>query len=332
MRALIVCIWERTCHPSSSLPRTNPLCSLVPDKMISAVSTRWQPTSALGVSTIVAATHVCAKRFSAHTAPAATTPTVAPAKIGPGQGPAPSAVARPIETKGTQNGVRSIDRRLLSSRRLGGPREVIKTQRHHRHGLVDLLTALFPISSSFAPAPMEMNLYVSSTAKAYAVHASMPGMNKSDFNITVDGGILRIQAERNEQRFDDLLEPSSQSAATPPLVPAQLGAQSTATPSAVKGQARRDKDVGADEAEAKRPQAEGVEAGAEDHGMGESAHDDDVTVHYGESFFGRVEQSLELPEDASFTSMTAKYRDGVLEIVVPRQQHEAAVGQRILVQ
>jgi HSP20 family molecular chaperone IbpA len=287
----------------------------------------YASASALSLQSLATAaiTHLTGRRLSMYMLRSAGISTVSAVKAEENQHPLPS-TANPMATG---IGARAANKAMMTGDRLGSRLQVLRSQLHHHHRLVDVLSALFPISNSFTPAPMEMSLYVSSSATAYTVQASMPGMHKSDFNITVDDGVLRIEAERSEKRFEDVPQLSAPSAASPPL-PAGQG--TTATTTSAKTETVPDKDKDPGKIEAKRPQQEGTAAADGEDSPGHAALNDDVTIHYGESFYGRVERSLELPEDANVTAMIAKYRDGVLEVIVPRQQRDSTTGRKVLVQ
>lgn len=55
-----------------------------------------------------------------------------------------------------------------------------------------------------------------------------------------------------------------------------------------------------------------------------------TTVHVDERFTGHFRRVIALPDDADATAVTAKYRDGVLQISVPRR--EVAQPRRITIQ
>jgi HSP20 family protein len=57
------------------------------------------------------------------------------------------------------------------------------------------------------------------------------------------------------------------------------------------------------------------------------ATDEKVSVHIDERFSGRFRRVVTLPEDIDANAVTAKYRDGVLHVSIPRK--EAAQPRRI---
>lgn len=59
----------------------------------------------------------------------------------------------------------------------------------------------------------------------------------------------------------------------------------------------------------------------------ESEPDERATVHIDERFEGAFRRVLSLPDDIDAQSISARYRDGVLHVSIPRQQ--AAQPQRI---
>lgn len=225
------------------------------------------------------------------------------------------------------------------------------------------------VNSAFAPfAPFsqvmqalpEITLDMFSTPQAYSLHASVPGMEKKDIRVTVEDGVLTIQAERKESRRPANREASSSpssSQASPSHTTngATSGSQSTSdsqqssaemkyptedkeekattstttqsssTPSASNSSTETSKEslpVGSD-----------VSAnGASNSTMEvENADDDDVNVHHVESFYGRVERSVQLPEDAKVDELTAHYENGILKIEIPRVEQKAK-GRRIEIQ
>lgn len=60
----------------------------------------------------------------------------------------------------------------------------------------------FPLGYSIRPlhgdpllAPENIKIDVKDNAKSFTVHAEMPGLNKDDIHVTVDGNVVTIQAE-----------------------------------------------------------------------------------------------------------------------------------------
>lgn len=43
---------------------------------------------------------------------------------------------------------------------------------------------------------------ISETEKAYRIHAELPGVNRDDVHVTLEGGVLSIQGERRAERED----------------------------------------------------------------------------------------------------------------------------------
>ncbi|MGH7864984.1 MAG: Hsp20/alpha crystallin family protein [Candidatus Binataceae bacterium] len=51
----------------------------------------------------------------------------------------------------------------------------------------------------------------------------------------------------------------------------------------------------------------------------------DASVHLRERSYGTIRRAFRLPEDAAHDGVTAKYRDGVLEVVVPKRPESKPV-------
>lgn len=72
----------------------------------------------------------------------------------------------------------------------------------HRNRFLDQLFRDLPSSYSIQPlhgdplpAPEQIKIDVKNNAKSFTVHAEMPGLNKEDIHVTVDGNVVTIQAE-----------------------------------------------------------------------------------------------------------------------------------------
>ena len=218
------------------------------------------------------------------------------------------------------------------------------------------LNAFAPLASAM-PAMPEMTLDMFSTPQAYTVHAAVPGLEKKDIKITVEDGVLTIEAERRETSQRG--QPTSNAASsTPASAPSTTASSSngadpaTASPSsastsqpaaevkAADGQAAAT--TGADAtttsaAAPATPQSTSTPAAATTSSgaavQGNEGEDGEVDVHHVETYYGLVSRSVQLPEDAKADELTARYENGVIKIDIPRQQQEAKKqGRRIEIQ
>jgi HSP20 family molecular chaperone IbpA len=180
----------------------------------------------------------------------------------------------------------------------------------------------------------EMAVDVTSTSTTYNVHASVPGIDKRDISVTIeDGNVLRIQAERRSHR-SERRGPSStsteqhdgsaqQSQPSQPAVDEQKAAPSSNAAEKGnekgndKGAASSDKSSRSDSESSAMQQSDGSEAGS------------DLQYHHVESYYGRVERRLQLPEDVDVDQLTAKHDNGVLSITIPRLQDKRPQQRRI---
>ncbi len=71
-----------------------------------------------------------------------------------------------------------------------------------RNSFLDELFRELPLGYSIKPlhgdpliAPDKIKIDVKNNAKSFTVHAEMPGLNKEDIHVTIDGNIVTIQAE-----------------------------------------------------------------------------------------------------------------------------------------
>ena len=64
----------------------------------------------------------------------------------------------------------------------------------------------------------------------------------------------------------------------------------------------------------------------------EVEEEDDVHAHHVESYYGRVQRSLQLPDDVNVEGLTARYEDGVLRIELPRVEERKPEARRINIQ
>ena len=197
----------------------------------------------------------------------------------------------------------TVDSRMVvMTRGTGSVVDRFLARLHPYHRLFNLLS---PLSAWLAPAAHELHLHMLSTAANYTVHASMRGMRKTDITVLVSDGFLFIEAEKKQ--------------------PTQGGSpQLTAvhTPSVLHS----------------LPPLGGAAAAPEEQsGMVESerrqtamaAQPADAQLRYGETGSDRVESCILLPADSDVTALTARWVDGVLEVVIPRKQREASEAMNI---
>jgi len=186
-----------------------------------------------------------------------------------------------------------------------------RRQRRHHHHPLSLFDAFAPFTStfpsvfspqsSFAPfarslgAMPDIAIDMFSSASAYSIHAAVPGLDKRDIKITVEDAVLRIEAERKEEKKERRPTSSSQ--------------QSSAQP----GQ-----DSVSDSAAVKSSEAE--------------SSDDSVDYHHVESFYGKVERAIALPDDADAEHLTARYENGVIKIEIPRLAEHKKEPKRVEIQ
>ena len=242
---------------------------------------------------------------------------------------------QPEETKAAepQHHQRSSDSRLAhrhednhrQQRRLDR-----RSHRHHRHHhghyhhhplslfspFDSLLASPFIAQPSYQPQPLEISVDLYSTPSAYQVAAAIPGVRKEDIKLTVEDGVLTIEAERKEERgrpTNTTTASSSSSTSTPP----------TATAS--------DTTVGTLQADGVDANTVVAETKAQQQQQ-EAEEEDDVSVHHVESYYGRVQRSLSLPEDVDVEGLTARYEDGVLRIELPRIEEKKQQAKQINIQ
>lgn len=78
-----------------------------------------------------------------------------------------------------------------------------------RHNFLDELVRDLPLGYSIKPlhgdplpAPERIKIDVKNNAKSFTVHAEMPGLNKEDIHVTIDGNVVTIQAEVKQYDAD----------------------------------------------------------------------------------------------------------------------------------
>ncbi len=59
-----------------------------------------------------------------------------------------------------------------------------------------------PLHGDSLPAPDKIRIDVRTNPKSFTVHAEMPGLDKEDIHVTVDGNLLTIQAEVKQYDAD----------------------------------------------------------------------------------------------------------------------------------
>lgn len=59
-----------------------------------------------------------------------------------------------------------------------------------------------PLHGDPLPSPDKIKIDVKTNDKSFTVHAEMPGLNKDDIHVTVDGNLLTIQAEVKQHDAD----------------------------------------------------------------------------------------------------------------------------------
>lgn len=62
--------------------------------------------------------------------------------------------------------------------------------------------AVKPLHGDPLPSPDKIKIDVKTNDKSFTVHAEMPGLNKDDIHVTVDGNLLTIQAEVKQHDAD----------------------------------------------------------------------------------------------------------------------------------
>jgi len=154
-----------------------------------------------------------------------------------------------------------------------------------------------------------------STPTSYSLHAAVPGLDKNDIKITVEDGVLHIEAERREEKRER--RPTA--------------AQGQSTAQAGKDSTSADASKGSGSTSASSSTA--VSSASADSAVKSSDADSgEVDYHHIESFYGKVERSLALPEDASVDGLTARYENGVIKIEIPRLAEHKKEPRRVEIQ
>ena len=132
----------------------------------------------------------------------------------------------------------------------------------YRDPLNDLLRGFFvrPVEFSDTKEAPALTVDVTEQDKAYAIHAEIPGVNKEDIHVSIDGAVVSISAERRNQ-----------------------------------------KEVR-----------------------------DSNKILRSERYFGKVSRSFQLPQEVDESQASAKYSEGLLELLLPKKA--AAQAKRLSIQ
>jgi len=203
--------------------------------------------------------------------------------------------------------------------------------RHHNQNPFSIFDAMSPFSSPFpslfsphsAFAPLarslgampEITIDMFSTPTSYSIHAAVPGLDKNDIKITVEDGVLHIEAERREEKRER--RPTAAQAQSA----AQAGKDSIST------------DASKASGSTSASSSTAVSSASADNAVKSSDTDSgEVDYHHIESFYGKVERSLALPEDADADGLTARYENGVIKIEIPRLAEHKKEPRRVEIQ
>ena len=132
----------------------------------------------------------------------------------------------------------------------------------YRDPLNDLLRGFFvrPVEFSDTKEAPALTVDVTEQDEAYAIHAEIPGVNKEDIHVSIDGAVVSISAERRNQK---------------------------------------------------------------------EVRDSDKILR-SERYFGKVSRSFQLPQEVDESQASAKYSEGVLELLLPKKT--AAQAKRLSIQ
>lgn len=136
---------------------------------------------------------------------------------------------------------------------------------------------------------LDMRLDIQETDTSYDIVADLPGVSKDNVNISVDGSVLTVSAERSSSH-------SSTSRAT-----------SGEPTSSEEGSISKDKEDKKQGMEGE----DGTTTPKEDENRGPS-------FLFYERSFGKTSRSIKLPRHADLESITARCHDGELHITVPK--------------
>lgn len=132
----------------------------------------------------------------------------------------------------------------------------------YRDPLNDLLRGFFvrPVEFGDTKEAPALTVDVTEQDEAYAIHAEIPGVNKEDIHVSIDGAVVSISAERRNQ-----------------------------------------KEVR-----------------------------DSNKILRSERYFGKVSRSFQLPQEVDESQASAKYSEGLLELLLPKKA--AAQAKRLSIQ
>lgn len=132
----------------------------------------------------------------------------------------------------------------------------------YRDPLNDLLRGFFvrPVEFGDTKEAPALTVDVTEQDEAYAIHAEIPGVNKEDIHVSIDGAVVSISAERRNQK---------------------------------------------------------------------EVRDSDKILR-SERYFGKVSRSFQLPQEVDESQASAKYSEGVLELLLPKKA--ASQAKRLSIQ
>ena len=189
---------------------------------------------------------------------------------------------------------------------------------------LSLLTPFSSASSLLSPRAMlpSMSVDMLSSATEYTVHASVPGVAKADLKVTVDDGVLTIEAERRKETKQSR-RPSGTNSSN------DNNNSNATSPRATSPSAST---APTDESKYEEKAQPASETSTDSASM--DTHDDEGEAQYQhvESFYGHVSRSITLPNDCVTDGMLARYEDGVLRISIPRAQEKRQRGTRLEIQ
>ena len=211
-----------------------------------------------------------------------------------------------------------------------------QSNRRHRHhhnplSLFSPLDSLFtsPFFASSAHQPLEISVDLYSTPTAYQVNAAIPGVKKEDIKLTVEDGVLTIEAERREERGRPA-KATSAPASSSTSSTASTSTDATAELTQQQGEQKTvEVEVKADNVDSKLVPETKAQETQPQHQAGE---EEDMNVHHVESYYGHVQRSLALPDNVNVEGLTAKYEDGVLKIELPRMEEKKQHVKQINIQ
>jgi len=177
--------------------------------------------------------------------------------------------------------------------------------RYNRHPFDSPFFSSFPFPYSSIVPSITLNLY--STPSNYQIKAELPGVKKEEIVISVEKGILTIEAERKEEKGDKQRisqENNNKDNSSTDINDAKEKASSTS----------ENLSSSSSSSLSSNSSSESPLNAVSPNG------DEPVEDIYVESHYGKVTRSVSLPDDASFDGLTAKYENGVIKIEIPRKQ------------